>query len=384
MISVAINILVGDRGKFLAILAGVAFSAFLTMVAASYFAGFLQRSYALVAEHPNGIWITDPRTQSSEQVVNMPLSAFYRARSVKGVGNAERMVLGTIDAKFPDGHVQSFQVIGLDDASLTGAPDLEGNSAHAVLRMPDSAIADLGGSKYKLDTRDRDGNIRQLQSKDILEANDNRIVVGGVSHSLPRFPPRPLLYMSMANALRVLPPERLSTSFIIAHPQAGIDSDELAANIERQTGLQALTAQSFSAKTASWLYQTSEDVTDMATMLWISVIIGFGFTAVMFYIFIAAHLRDFATLKALGTSHRTLWHMVMAQTLSCALIGTGIGVGTASAMKIIMAALELPFRIVWYGPTGALALNLVAAGAAAVIGLRPVQTLNPAQVFAAA
>ncbi|HLY91121.1 MAG TPA: hypothetical protein VKQ27_19210, partial [Acetobacteraceae bacterium] len=95
MIGVALKMLAGDRGKFLAIVIGIAFSSFLTAYAACYFAGFMSRSYALVAEHAGvDIWVMDAKTVSAEQFANMPESALYRVRSVAGVAAAERMAIG--------------------------------------------------------------------------------------------------------------------------------------------------------------------------------------------------------------------------------------------------------------------------------------------------
>ncbi|MDC6684735.1 hypothetical protein N4Q63_27065, partial [Leclercia adecarboxylata] len=143
---------------------------FLTVYAACYFAGFMARSYALVAEHAPGVWVMDPRTASSDQFVNMASSAFDRVRSIAGVASAERLVVGAVDARLPDGRLQPFQIIGLDDASLAGLPRNPGGDGYALLRRPDAAIIDAGGSEGKLDFHDPAQGPRQLRPGDLLEA----------------------------------------------------------------------------------------------------------------------------------------------------------------------------------------------------------------------
>lgn len=385
----AVNMLVLDRGKFFALVAGLAFASFLSTFAACYFSGFLTRSFALVAEQPGDIWVMDRTTSSPDQYANMTASARDRVRSVPGVADATVLTLGSGEARMPDGRLQPFDVIGLDDTTLAGAPMVDGSPGAPLLREQDAAIADAGGSEGKLDTQDRphpgmsipSGPVHELRAGDELSMLDHRVVVAGVSHSLPRFPPRPLLFMSGSNAARVLPVDRLRTSFVIAKAEPGITTSELAKAITLRTGYAAYGRDEFKELTVRWLLATSEDVGDMATMLTVAVFIGFGFTAVMLYIFTAQHLRQYAVLTALGARTATLAGMVLSQAAIAGLLGTGIGVGLCALAAPVAIAEDLPYRMVWWAPLGCLALNAGACGLAALISLRPTLRLQPAQVF---
>lgn len=391
MIRVAVRMLVADAGKFGGLVAGIALATLLASFAASYFAGFMTRSFALVAEQPGDVWVMDATTASPDRFANMSASARDRVRSVAGVADVAMLALGTADARMPDGRLQSFDVIGLDDATLSGAPPVDGKSGAPLLRTAEAAIVDAGGSEGKLDTQDRPspgdlhpaGPTRLLRAGDELLIADHRLLVAGVAHGLPRFPPRPLLYMSWANAARVLPLERLRTSFLIVRAAPGIDPGRLAAAITRRTGYTAMTRDDFEAATVRWFLDTSEDVGDIATMLTIAVAIGFGFTAVMLYIFTAEHLRQYAVLRALGAAPATLWRMVMAQAGVAGLLGTGIGLGLCALAGIAAGWAELPYRLMWWAPLGCVLLNLLACAGAVLLSMRPVLRLEPAQVFAA-
>ena len=61
----------------------------------------------------------------------MPDSALDSVRSVDGVLSAVPLALGTADARFPNGRFQPFQIIGVDDATLSSVP-----------RLRDGAITD--------------------------------------------------------------------------------------------------------------------------------------------------------------------------------------------------------------------------------------------------
>src|SRR6476620_4934992 len=153
MIRVAMKMLLGDRAKYVGLLFGITFTSFLVTFAASYFCGFMTRGFALIAENPTAdVWVMDPAVDSIEQTANVPDSALDGVRSVDGVLSAVPLALGTADARFPNGRFQPFQIIGVDDATLSSVPRLKDDESPAVLRSPDAAIVDPGGTEGKLET----------------------------------------------------------------------------------------------------------------------------------------------------------------------------------------------------------------------------------------
>ena len=65
MLHVAIKMLVGDRAKYAGLVFGITFTSFLVTFAASYFAGFMTRGFALVSENPTvDVWVMDPAVRS--------------------------------------------------------------------------------------------------------------------------------------------------------------------------------------------------------------------------------------------------------------------------------------------------------------------------------
>src|SRR6476620_4745551 len=153
MLRVALKMLLGDRAKYVGLLFGIAFTSFLVTFAASYFCGFMTRGFALIAENPAAdVWVMDPAVDSAEQTTNLPTSALDRVRGVTGVQFAVPLALGTAETRFANGRIQPFQVIGVDDATLSGVPALKDGVSPAVLRAPDAAIVDPGGTEGKLET----------------------------------------------------------------------------------------------------------------------------------------------------------------------------------------------------------------------------------------
>lgn len=394
MLRIAWQMLVADRAKFFGLLFGIAFTSFLVTFAASYFCGFMTEGFSLVSENGAAdVWVMDPAMDSAEQTINLPDSALAQVRSVEGVRYAAPLALGTVDARFPNGRFQSFQVIGVDDATLAGAPAVGGVNVNE-LRAHNAVIVDAGGTDGKLDTPiakadqwPHDGvhlnvAMRELDRGDELLVNEQLVRVLVRSKGLPRFPPRPLMYTTLANAARILPAERHTLTFVMASAMAGVAPRELAARIERRTGLRARSAADFKADTVHWFLINSEDVGDIGAMLILAMTMGFGVTGIMLYMFTYENQKQYAVLKALGATSNTLLRMIFAQAAICALIGTGIGLGVCGVAGEAVVAMGFPFRMMWFTPlVGVVGVALVCLTAAA-ISVRPVLKLQPATVFA--
>jgi len=394
MIYIALRMLLGDRAKYAGLISGITFTSFLVTFATSYFTGFMTQGFALISE--NGladVWVMEPTVESVELTTNMSWAALDRVRSVPGVRSAVPLVLGTVQARFPNGRFQPFQIIGVDEASLPGIPPVRDGVSPMALRLPDAVIADAGGTSDKLatpvhkaDQWPPDGPhlqapTRKLAAGDELLVNDSRVAVVGRSDGLSRYPPRPLLYMTLNNAIRVLPPERRQLTFVLVSAARGVSAQALATHIESSTGLRARTSADFKADTVHWILENSEDVGDIAAMLTMAMSVGFGVTGVMLYMFTQENQRHYAVLSAMGATPRMLLRMVFAQAGLCALIGTGLGVGLCSVLGQFAVMAGFPFRIMWFTPLLGGLMVLVVSVVAAVLSARPVLKLQPVVVF---
>jgi len=394
MLRVALKMLFGDRAKYVGLLFGIAFTSFLVTFAASYFCGFMTRGFALISENPTAdVWVMDPAVDSAEQTTNMPDSALDRVRSVDGVLWAVPLALGTADARFPNGRFQPFQIIGVDDATLSSVPRLRDGASPTALRSPDAAIVDPGGTEGKLETpllkADQwptephlNAPTRPLRVGDELLVNDNRVRIAGTSEALPRYPPRPLLYTTLSNADRILLPERHRLTFVLATGVPGVAPNELAARIQAQTGLKARAADDFKADTVRWFLINSEDVGDIGAMLSLAMSVGFGITGIMLYMFTTEALKQYAVLKAMGATSRLLLAMILVQAGQCALLGTGLGLGLCAIIGQIAVQADYPFRMMWFTPLIGCVMVVLVSIVAAAISIRPVLRLEPAVVFA--
>jgi putative ABC transport system permease protein len=113
----------GDRAKYVGLL-GIAFTSF--PHAASYFCGFMTRGFALISENPTRMWVMDPQSTPPTTCRTRRCGSAASWCAVGGAATWVRM-------RFPNGRFQPFQIIGVDDATLSGVPRLrDGTTARQL------------------------------------------------------------------------------------------------------------------------------------------------------------------------------------------------------------------------------------------------------------
>jgi putative ABC transport system permease protein len=395
MFQIAIKMLMEDKTKYIGLLIGISFTAFLVTFAMAYFAGFMTRGFALVSENPTAdIWVMDSAVSSTEATINMSDSALYLVKSIQGVDNATPLYLEDMTARYPNGHFQSFQIIGVDDATLSGAPKIKnGLSVFEALHIPQSIIVDSGGTSDKLQTPVNQKDIfpfdgshldvptRELRFGDELLIDSRRVVVSGVSQTIPRFPPRPLIYTTISNFKRLTPSQSKRVTFVMVRVTKGVSAQAVAKRIQKQTGLKALTGDKFKKQTVMWFFINSEDVGDMVNMVILAMLVGFGVTGVMLYMFTQDNAKQYALLKAIGATYKQLRAMIFTQVFVSGMIGSGIGIGIDAIVGELISGREFPYRLMWFAPLFGIFGVLIVSITAGFISTRAVSKIEPEIVF---
>src|SRR5260370_9547439 len=148
---IAFKMLVGDRAKFLGIVAGLTFAALLIAQQASIGVGLLLRTTSTIQDIADvDIWVMDPYVQFIDELKPLTEDDLYRVRSVPGVAWAVRfykdqgrMKLGVGDKHKRDDSKAKYQqtiALALDNATFVGAPRLIVAVNLAALRAPVTRI----------------------------------------------------------------------------------------------------------------------------------------------------------------------------------------------------------------------------------------------------
>jgi putative ABC transport system permease protein len=246
MHAVALQMLMGDRAKYLGIIIGLTFAALLITQQGAIFVGLMTRTYGFITDTglPN-LWVMDPKVQFVDDIKPLQDTELYRVRGVEGVEWAVPLYKGLLKARLADGTFQTCNVVGLDDATLIGGPPVMVAGHLADLRQSDAVIVDVVGAAGKLakPAPEPGGTPIPLRIGDTLELNDHRAMVVGLARVTRTFQSQPVIYTTYARATRFAPPERKLLSFVLAKTSPGQEPAVVAEGIRRATGLAAYTGQ---------------------------------------------------------------------------------------------------------------------------------------------
>src|SRR5262245_28974572 len=146
MTYVAIQMLFGDRAKLFGLIFSIAFASFLLMNQTSIFAGIMTRTGNQVLDVVDApVWVMDPKTAFAEEIAPMTDSQLFRVRGVDAVAWAVPLYKGMARGKAQDGTFRQVVLMGVDDATLTGAVRRILLGSMESLRQPNTIIIDKAG-----------------------------------------------------------------------------------------------------------------------------------------------------------------------------------------------------------------------------------------------
>src|SRR5262249_22010071 len=147
----------------------------------SIFVGIMRRTASQVLDIRDAdVWVMDDKVRMVDEAPALPDGDLQRVRGVSGVEWAVPLYKGQVTCRLPDsGNFRSVIRLGLDDASLVGAPEmLVGDLAD--LRQPDAVLMDKAGYEYVFP-----GEPYQLGRT--FELNERRAVLVGICKVSPPF-----------------------------------------------------------------------------------------------------------------------------------------------------------------------------------------------------
>jgi putative ABC transport system permease protein len=376
--------LIGNRGKFFAMIFGVALTSLIITQQSSIFVGLMSRTVGFIFDTPQpDLWVMDRKVQFVDDIKPMADTKLLQVRGVEGVAWAVPLYKGSIRARLENGTFQTCNVIGIDDATLVAGPPtmIEGNLAD--LRRADGVIVDEAGANGKLAKPGAtpESPKQPLKIGDLLELNDNRAVVVGIARTTRTFQSQPVIYTTYSRATRFAPRERKLLSFILAKVKPGYNNSEVAAQILRQTGLSAYTAPQFKSITIRYFMRNTGIPINFGMAVGLGFLVGVAIVGQTFFSFIIDNMRYLGILKAMGASNTLLMRMILLQTFLVGVVGCGLGMGIASLTSILSKNSELAFYMPWQIPVvTALATALITL-LTTVMSLRKVLNLEPGIVF---
>jgi putative ABC transport system permease protein len=382
MNGVALRMLFGDRGKYLAIIFGLTCAALLVTQEAGIFLGYMIRTYSFIDDTRQAeIWVTNPQLQFTEDAKRMPDTVLQRVRGVAGVQWAQPMYKGVLNVRMTNGREQACSIIGVDDATLMGGPPVMTQGKVEDLRSAESVILDQAEASTRFAYDNPDGTKTPLKLGDTLEINDHRVKVAGFCRITKPFFWQPVIYSTYSQALLMSPQQRRMLTFVLVKAAPGVDQKELCNRLRAATGQAAYTANQFRRLTAAYVVKETGIAINFGIVVLLGLFIGTAIAGQTFYNFTLDNLRYFGMLKAMGASDRSLLKMVLLQAIVAGSIGYGLGVGGASLFGKLVSGSGLSMFLPWQLLVFSGGCMILACMVPAILSARKVRRLEPAVVF---
>jgi len=373
ILRIGFKLLVNDKAKFSALLIGITFAVFLMMQMTAMFAGILNRAFSTVTNIGAAIWIMDPAVNTATSAIPMPDYLLDAVRSIDGVSYAVPLFIGGALVRLESGTFQSVNVVGLDDTSLFGRPELELGNIQDI--YADNAFVVVNDAEFSKLEKPKIGTV--------FELNDHRGTIVGIARVASNgLNGVPTLYTTYSRAIEYIPTTRFTISYVLVQAK----NEAAVAGIKQQVsklGYVAFTKDEFNRRISDYYTYKTGIGTNILLMTVISFIVGLSISGQTFYTFILENLEKFGALKAIGAKGRELVYMILFMATFTALTGYGLGIGLVTLM-ITIARARLPnyaAMITFWNLGLAFGMVVLIAGISSYIGVRKVLKIEPFDIF---
>lgn len=310
-----------------------------------------------------------------------PIQRLYQSLAVKGVASVSPVYIYPSVWKNPWTHEsRSIFTVGLDpDDDVLDAPGVA--EQRRLLRQADVALFDARSRPEHGPVAD---HIRAGETV-ITEVNDREVHIVGVFEMGTSFGLDASLLTSDTNFLRLFPSrarDRIDLGLVQLDGTVApeVVRDRLRALLPDD--VLVLTRAEFVARERAYW----NSATPIGYVFAFGAVIGFVVGAIIVYQILFAdvtdHLREYATLRAIGYSNRFIAGIVAQEAVILAIAGFFPGVAvTVWLYAKAGAATHLPLYLTWERAVLVFLLALAMCVLSGILALRKVRRLDPAEVF---
>ncbi|MDX2232450.1 MAG: ABC transporter permease DevC [Leptolyngbyaceae cyanobacterium bins.349] len=370
-----------EKGRLLVALAGIAFADVLMFMQLGFQAALYDSNTSVSRAMSADIFLFSPKALNLQNMSTFSRRRLLQARDVPGVKTATALYIGTVTWKNPQTRLNAtVQVLGFaPDEPAFNLPEV--NQQLDKLKLPDTVLFDRGArGKYTEAIAQVD------QGKVVTTEVDRRtLTIAGLFRLGASFGADASLMASDQTFLRLFPRRDVaSISLGLVQVQPGFDPQQVAADLAAHLpeDVRVLTAQEYVEFEENYWRTASP----------IGFVFGLG-TAMAFVVGVVivyqvlstdvnAHLKEYATFKAMGYGNSYLLGVVFEEALILALLGFIPGAILPLGLYAVAAsATALPISMTAARAVQVFILTFVMCALSGAIATRKLQSADPADMF---
>ncbi|MDZ7956460.1 MAG: ABC transporter permease DevC [Aulosira sp. DedQUE10] len=371
-----------QRSRFLVALSGVAFADLLMFMQLGFQSALFDSATRLHQVLSADIVLIGNQARNLSFMSSFPRRRLYQAADIPGVKSAEAMYTNNITWKNPQTHRETgMLIIGFNpDQPAFNLPEV--NRQLSTIKLPDTVIFDdASRGDYK------EAIAQIAQGKPVTTEIDRRTIsINGLFTVGASFGADGSLITSDQNFLHLFPKrEAGSVSIGLIQLQPGYDPKQVANALKSylpKDDVKVLTHEEFIAFEKNY-WQTNTAIGFIFTL---GVSMGFVVGVIIVYQVLStdvnAHMKEYATFKAMGYNNLYLLGVVFEEALILAILGFIPGMTVSLGLyALTRGATNLPLYMTLARAIQVLTLTFVMCLISGAIATRKVQSADPADMF---
>ncbi|MDX1976349.1 MAG: FtsX-like permease family protein [Pseudanabaenaceae cyanobacterium bins.68] len=365
--------LLEDIPRFLVAQVGILFAVSLVTIQTGLQSGFTQSTSKLIEQAQADLWLADPALEHIGLTLPFSEDHLAKVKQISGVAQAEGMVLRTgIWQSLPPVKIAAVTLIGAEPQGLLYQGLIAKSGSFANLSQANSLLVDQSSlNALRLNSIGDRGKLNQTSIQLVGIATKSQTIVFDN-----------MVFTSLKNARTYLG-NSISFNYILIKAQPNQDLEQLRSRLSQiSPNLKVFTPRQLINLTQTYWQERSGIGFILGLGAGVGIVVGMVVVSQILYASVADHLKQFATLKAMGASDQFLYRIILEQSLWMAILGYVPGMSLCVGLSIWTAASQgITILITPGSAIAVLGITIIMCSTSALFAIQKVMRVDPAIVF---
>jgi putative ABC transport system permease protein len=379
-VPLAVLNLLHDRTRLLVAIAGVAFAVLLIFMNLGFLGALLNTTVNFYEQFNGDIFLMSPQSLEISSTVTFPRTRLNQVAGIEGVQRVMPLYSDYTLWRNPEtGISRAMFVYGYNPQDpIFKMPEVNSPEGIRILQQPNTVFIDrLSRPEFGPQTTGL-----------VTETDQRRVTIGGQYTLGGGFAADGTLLMSDQNFRRYFAPRTLNQinlGVVLLEPGANPQKVKETMRALLPADVNIFTKAEIIEHDSTFWLQTTSIGFIFGLGVVVSFVVGTVIVYQILYTDIRDHLREYATLKAMGYSSWYLFKVVLQEAAILALMGYVPGLIVSLGLYQLTTnatAGALPMAMTLFRVGFVLALTMTMCGVSGLVSVRRAMTADPAEVFA--